>query len=438
MPNLVSSQAGVSKNYLAELVDESNQAAAFSLMSLAWQVGWCIAAIAGGYLSHAERAFPSLTDWPLVRDHPYALPFIAVAVPPMLSVVLGYFALQETLRPGTANAKTAAALKEEAPPAGGHFFGWTPNMWKTLRLWCIGVVINNSFQATLPLLVFAPVHAGGLGLGSRAIGGRLRGRRLCSGSRGLIRTCTPWHLAATGLWYGIRALLIIAVELPSESCRRLLHEPDTRLILRTTIVYPRVHRRFGHAVIFRAQISMYPLVFSLIPVISLVRWWRYDPASEAKVDAVTLVLVGILLCLELLGQTIFSESASGTRLSTHAVNLIFSRTCSLARSSVYQCFGRPSPAAKVQWIRRILLKGEPSPALNPGRRHAPLQRQIAGRYAAVPDVRRVVRGVALRILGGEPDSGRVSRLADPVQRIARGRTYGLRPPRGERVEVEGR
>ena len=95
-------------------------------------------------------------------------------------------------------------------------------------------------------------------------------------------------------------------------------EGDARLMLQVPIVYPRVHRRFGHTVIFRAQISMYPLVFGLIPVISLVRWWRYDPTSAQKPDALTLALLGVLLCLELLGQTMFSKWPNGRQSSCFA------------------------------------------------------------------------------------------------------------------------
>ena len=57
---------------------------------------------------------------------------------------------------------------------------------------------------------------------------------------------------------------------------------------------------------------------------------------------------------------------------------------------------------------------------------------------AVSDAGSVVRGVALRVLGGEPDTRRVPRLAGPALRIARGRADGLSTPGGEGLEVEGR
>lgn len=144
----------MSKTYLAELVDDDDQAAAFAMQGLAWQVGWSIAAIAGGYLSHAERTFPALAKSSFIKEYPYALGPLVSAIIPISSVIFGYFVMQETLPPGGYRSH----LK------------MTRDMWSVLSIWTAMVTCNYSFLSVLPLFMFAPVSAGGMALGTIAIG----------------------------------------------------------------------------------------------------------------------------------------------------------------------------------------------------------------------------------------------------------------------------
>lgn len=158
---LLNGQCGTIKNYISEICDKSNEASAFALQSLAWQFGWCLSAIAGGYLAHAERTFPSLASWALVREYPYALPFLAVAVLPLLGTLLGLYVLPETRPP------QYRLRKEFKLPSVRR---WTSDMWRIMRLWCMMVLVNTAFQALAPLFLFAPVEAGGLGAPTTTIG----------------------------------------------------------------------------------------------------------------------------------------------------------------------------------------------------------------------------------------------------------------------------
>lgn len=62
--------------------------------------------------------------------------------------------MKETLRPGGYNVKLRM----------------NDDMWSALLIWSNLVSCNTSFMATLPLFMFAPVAAGGLGLSAIAIG----------------------------------------------------------------------------------------------------------------------------------------------------------------------------------------------------------------------------------------------------------------------------
>lgn len=161
---LMNGQSAMSKNYMSELCDESSEASSFAFVGLSWQVGWCAAAAAGGYLAHAERTFPSLGGLPLVSNHPYALPFLVMAVPPLLAVWIGYYSLPETLPAHRMGRKKFGRPKFEE---------WTPDMWNILKIWGMMILTNTAFQALLPLFFFAPISAGGLGASTSSIGERV-------------------------------------------------------------------------------------------------------------------------------------------------------------------------------------------------------------------------------------------------------------------------
>ena len=161
---LLNGQCGTIKNYISEICDETNEAFAFSVQSLAWQSGWCLSAMAGGYLAHAERSFPNLASWSFVTTYPYALPFLTVAVLPLLATVLGFFVLMET-KPRCAQKQTS--FKFFTLP---RLREWTPDMYRIMKVHCMMVLTNTAFQALAPLFLFTPVEAGGLGAPTTAIG----------------------------------------------------------------------------------------------------------------------------------------------------------------------------------------------------------------------------------------------------------------------------
>ena len=194
---LLNGQSAMIKNYLSEICDETNEASAFAIQSLSWQIGWCASAVAGGYLAHAERTFPSLEGWDLVMKHPYALPFLVVAIPPVLAVALGYFVLPET-KP---QSQRDSNKKFEWPSTKE----WTDDMWRILKIWGMMVITNTAFQAVIPLFLFAPVAAGGLGAPTSSIGQSIS----LIGFNVLL-------IHRSGLWYAVRAVMIIAIEFPSK------------------------------------------------------------------------------------------------------------------------------------------------------------------------------------------------------------------------------
>ncbi|GAA6007457.1 hypothetical protein JCM10207_006348 [Rhodosporidiobolus poonsookiae] len=107
----------VIKSVLGEITDESNQGRAFSFLPLAWSTGSVIGPLLGGYLSHPATNFPHvpLFQHPFfTTDYPYALPCFIGALFPLAGAIIGFFFLDESLPPSKSSLSTSGA-DEETP-----------------------------------------------------------------------------------------------------------------------------------------------------------------------------------------------------------------------------------------------------------------------------------------------------------------------------------
>lgn len=224
-------------------------------MSLGWQLGWCFSATVGGYFAHPERHFSWLAGSQSLQAYPYVLPPLIVAVPPILAAALGYYTLTETKPPSKKGGQGGAVRGNPVITMWCSTYSWTTNMWRVFHIWSTMVFINIFFQSTLPLFLFAPVQAGGMGMPTSAI----------------------------GTWYAIRAGIILLIEVP---------------------VYPRLHKRFGSGVILRGQMSLYLVIYGLFPLCSLAR--RHS--GQDSLNRASLAILAIILVGEALAQTMFSVS----------------------------------------------------------------------------------------------------------------------------------
>jgi len=55
----------------------------------------------GGYLSHPAERFPHFFDYPFFVENPYVLPCLVGALFPFLGAIVGFFFLEETLKPAS-------------------------------------------------------------------------------------------------------------------------------------------------------------------------------------------------------------------------------------------------------------------------------------------------------------------------------------------------
>jgi hypothetical protein len=104
--------AGVVKSMTADLTDETNVAQGFSMLPMAWSVGFVIgfvfsfspllahfpdsfSPLVGGILSRPQDRWPNIFSHPFWAEFPYFLPCLVAATSTCISFIIGVFYLEE-------------------------------------------------------------------------------------------------------------------------------------------------------------------------------------------------------------------------------------------------------------------------------------------------------------------------------------------------------
>jgi len=169
---------GVTRTYIAELADPSNEAQAFSLLALSFSVGVLIGPTLGGMLSEPAERMPTVFVDTVFEDFPYLLPNLCYATVALAALVVGVFSLQETQGEGSRTARRQlqqrlvmhnrdVELPESAATATS---AWNP---KLLRLLLACGLLSGYTAGRLQsfvLVMSLPQHMGGLALAPQDFG----------------------------------------------------------------------------------------------------------------------------------------------------------------------------------------------------------------------------------------------------------------------------
>lgn len=106
------------------MTDRTNEAQAFSFLPLTWATGCTVGPALGGYLSRPAEQYPKLFASPdgilafngFWDDYPYFLPCAVSALLTLMSFILGFFFLDETL-PSKVEARKEREAREQAQQA---------------------------------------------------------------------------------------------------------------------------------------------------------------------------------------------------------------------------------------------------------------------------------------------------------------------------------
>lgn len=88
---------GVTRTYLGEIVDESNEAKGFSFLALCFSVGLFVGPILGGELVFPAERAPHIFGGTIFETYPFLLPNLTYAIFAAIAWVIGCIFLEETL-----------------------------------------------------------------------------------------------------------------------------------------------------------------------------------------------------------------------------------------------------------------------------------------------------------------------------------------------------
>jgi len=89
---------GVSKTYMGEITDDSNNARGMALFAVVGGIGRTIGPMIGGFLSEPAKSYPNIFGNTIFELFPYALPNLLISINCIIVVIIAYFELPETLR----------------------------------------------------------------------------------------------------------------------------------------------------------------------------------------------------------------------------------------------------------------------------------------------------------------------------------------------------
>ncbi|GAA5892611.1 MFS transporter [Sporobolomyces salmoneus] len=312
----------VIKGTMGEITDESNQARAFSFLPLAWSLGSVIGPLLGGYLSHPAERFPRFFDYPFFVENPYVLPCLVGALFPFLGTLVGFFFLEETLKPSS-----ALPIKPDRRSAKRHG----------------RFVVATSTTVPAPpeqRRLLEEVEDPDSGYSTPAVQGsrddlraEITAEEMAAEGSGPVRPppfkalFTKRVVAALTTYaflaletVALDALLILFCYSPTRIGGLGFRESDIGTALSLSglsavafqlLLFPPLQKRFGTVKLYQGLMTMYPIVFALFPVMSAV---RHDRKAVWIVMVVFLLLKSIGNMSYACNMLVVTDSAPSKRL----------------------------------------------------------------------------------------------------------------------------
>lgn len=170
---------GVSKTYLGELVDETNEARGFGCLAVCFSLGLIIGPMLGGSLSNPASWAPTWFSGTIFDSHPYLLPNLTYACLAVSAWFVGWIFLDETLPDKT--IATSGKLNEALLPASGDrgprrsvdrslFGGYSRKLVLSVLLYGNLTGYAGCWTQNFVLIVALPRSLGGFAMSPHEIG----------------------------------------------------------------------------------------------------------------------------------------------------------------------------------------------------------------------------------------------------------------------------
>jgi len=273
------------KVMLAELTDKSNQATAFTGLSVSYRIGQSIGQPIGGLLAHPERR-SEFFDTPFWREYPFSLPCFVAAGTAGIIVIVGYFSLEETLPSMRRRAASASVQDSTSPNQEPSKVPWRSvinrrTLSTLLSVAAMFFTVETMF-AIYPLFAFTPIASGGLGLSEAQIGAHTAFRALSS-------------------------ILVI-------------------------FVYAPLHRRLGTVRTYQLSLFIWPFAIVFLPALNMLARLGQDGGLLFMAALVTFFFVWSFACLGLPSQAIMITDATQSPESLSTLMSISQMTISLVQA----------------------------------------------------------------------------------------------------------
>ncbi|KAI5117843.1 hypothetical protein M0805_008115 [Coniferiporia weirii] len=240
----LSGNAAVVQSVIGEITDETNQAEAFPLTGLSWSLGCIIGPMIGGNFVDPIKNFPNtFGTMQIFRDHRYLLPCAASAFLSVLSIIGGLLFLKESLpskvrlnpslpSPISVSARYSEKSAPKEEETSVKFILSSRNIRSVFRNYFLLSILGTSFDVVFILLAYTPVRLGGL-------------------SR------TPDEIGYALAFSGVAGSLV------------------------QVFVFPVLQRRFDNVPLYRALMLLWPILFSILPLLNILARWSAPAAALA-------------------------------------------------------------------------------------------------------------------------------------------------------------
>jgi len=181
---------GVVKTYLGELVDETNEARAFSLIAICWSCGLFLGPLLGGELVHPAKTAPGIFADTVFETHPYLLPNLVYACLAAVAWIIGLLFLEETLPRNSSQAarqfQQASTLSSQQMLPSSDAVAVNDResnfklsaicspkqlpLWRLMKSYALASGYYAAWVQNFVLLVSLPASTHGFGFGPREIG----------------------------------------------------------------------------------------------------------------------------------------------------------------------------------------------------------------------------------------------------------------------------
>ncbi|KAL5511682.1 hypothetical protein ACEPAH_4900 [Sanghuangporus vaninii] len=222
LAGLFSGNVAVMHSVLGEITDSSNQAVAYPIYGLCWPLGVIIGPLIGGTFSNAAQKYPSWFGNHFYHSHPYFLPCFIVACTTLLTVLVGYICLRETLKTNIHKVQ----LKREYSISYGlsehsdrtenehHLSPCASKLLQipVIRALCISgcalSFVGTAFDVVFVLFCYSPIKSGGLSFSVSQIGYALAVAGISSALIQIIFmpvllrriSCAKLYMVCMGIW----------------------------------------------------------------------------------------------------------------------------------------------------------------------------------------------------------------------------------------------